>query len=574
MADNKEKKGLPLVAKILFVSLIPMIVLFAVAVIISVKTLDKSIMEECYKNLKTAAQAVKSSYNYAFEGEFTLASNGDLMKGNTNVSANFDIVDSIFEETDINTTIFYRNIRKVTSLKDENGERIIGTEADPAIYEKVYTNGDVYKGTEVITDKDYYVYYEPLKLTSGDTVGMVFAGRDATTVKSDIRTKTIRMISILIVIFAAAAILIPIAALSISRAIKRITDGISTLSGGDLTVVVNEKALNRSDEIGKIARSTENLITTYKNLIGDVAETVAVVKTSADSVSEMSTQSSRTVEDVSHAVEEIAVGASSQADETQAAAENVDNIGRLIQGIVDDVKTLSDNANIMGKAETDAMLILNELDETAAKTNNAVERIAEQTAKTNESAMEIRQAVELITSIASQTNLLSLNASIEAARAGEAGRGFAVVASEIQQLAEQSNSSAVKISEIIGELTIQSEKTLDIMKDVKSAVAEQEVKLGDTKNIFAKVKNGVDSSMESIDTINARTDELDEMRGKIVEIIQDLSAVSEENAAATQETTASTEELASMMNELASSANELNSYAVKLENAVSIFKTN
>ena len=89
MADNKEKKGLPLVAKILFVSLIPMIVLFAVAVIISVKTLDKSIMEECYKNLKTAAQAVKSSYNYAFEGEFTLASNGDLMKGNTNVSANF-----------------------------------------------------------------------------------------------------------------------------------------------------------------------------------------------------------------------------------------------------------------------------------------------------------------------------------------------------------------------------------------------------------------------------------------------------------------------------------------------------
>lgn len=550
MADNKEKKGLPLVAKILFVSLIPMIVLFAVAVFISVKTLDKSIMEECYKNLKTAAQAVKSSYNYAFEGEFTLASNGDLMKGNTNVSANFDIVDSIFQETDINTTIFYRNIRKVTSLRDENGERIIGTEADPAIYEKVYTNGNVYKGNAVITDKDYYVYYEPLKLTSGDTVGMVFAGRDATTVKSDIRTKTIRMISILIVIFAAAAILIPIAALSISRAIKRITDGISTLSGGDLTVVVNEKALNRSDEIGKIARSTENLITTYKNLIGDVAETVAVVKTSADSVSEMSTQSSRTVEDVSHAVEEIAVGASSQADETQAAAENVDNIGRLIQGIVDDVKTLSDNANIMGKAETDAMLILNELDETAAKTNNAVERIAEQTAKTNESAMEIRQAVELITSIASQTNLLSLNASIEAARAGEAGRGFAVVASEISNLATQTEEATVNITELISNVSSELSNMVDVIGDMLRNANEQNTVANKTAHSFEEIAIKAEMVYRESGKLREQVTDLSEANKHVIRGIETISAATEEVTAHSSETLETSERNSSIAGEV------------------------
>ena len=572
MADNKEKKGLPLVAKILFVSLIPMIVLFAVAVIISVKTLDKSIMEECYKNLKTAAQAVKSSYNYAFEGEFTLASNGDLMKGNTNVSANFDIVDSIFQETDINTTIFYRNIRKVTSLRDENGERIIGTEADPAIYEKVYTNGNVYKGNAVITDKDYYVYYEPLKLTSGDTVGMVFAGRDATTVKSDIRTKTIRMISILIVIFAAAAILIPIAALSISRAIKRITDGISTLSGGDLTVVVNEKALNRSDEIGKIARSTENLITTYKNLIGDVAETVAVVKTSADSVSEMSTQSSRTVEDVSHAVEEIAVGASSQADETQAAAENVDNIGRLIQGIVDDVKTLSDNANIMGKAETDAMLILNELDETAAKTNNAVERIAEQTAKTNESAMEIRQAVELITSIASQTNLLSLNASIEAARAGEAGRGFAVVASEISKLAEQSDAGTKQIDGVTRRVLELSEQSMKLTREITDIIKDEQSKVEATEESFLKLKEQIDISLDQINTISEDIVVLNDAKEQANAAVSDLSAISEQNAASNEEVTASVSGLAANIGDIAGRSNDMAAMSEKLIDVIKAFK--
>lgn len=573
MKEAGKKKQFPLVLRILLVALVPMIVLCGVSIFISIKALDSTILDEKYKNLATAAESLKNSYNYAYDGEYYVNSSGELMKGTSVLSGRYDIVDALFEKTGIHTTLFYENVRKVTSLRGADGNRVIDTEADPAIYNTV-KGGKSYTGTADIVGSKYYVYYEPIKDEQGQFVGMAFAGVDSSDVKAAIAKKTTTMALILLGVFLVAASIVPISALSISKGIKRVTENITTLASGDLTLSVNEKALNRNDEIGNIAGKVDELVNTYRNLIGDVTDTVAVVKNSAAEVSEMSTQSSRTVEDVSHAVEEIAVGASSQADETQTAAEHVDNIGRLIQGIVDDVKVLSDNATVMGKAEKEAMSILEELDETAAKTNSAVERIAEQTTKTNESAMEIGQAVELITSIASQTNLLSLNASIEAARAGEAGRGFAVVASEIQQLAEQSNSSAVKISEIINELTAQSEKTLDIMKDVKSAVAEQEVKLGDTKSIFARVKEGVDSSVESISTINNRTDELDEMRGKIVEIIQDLSAVSEENAAATEETTASTEELASMMNELATSANNMNEYAEKLENAVSIFKVN
>ena len=208
----------------------------------------------------------------------------------------------------------------------------------------------------------------------------------------------------------------------------------------------------------------------------------------------------------------------------------------------------------------------------AQSSRKAVELIATQTEATNVSAKEIGQAVEIITNIASQTNLLSLNASIEAARAGEAGRGFAVVASEIQKLAEQSNQSAVKIQHIIDGLTVESNKTVKIMEEVKNAVSDQENKIHETKSIFGTVRDGVAKSMDQINGISDESNALDVSKNKIVEVIESLSAVSEENAAATEETMASIEELTSMMLELASSANKLNELADNLENSVSVFK--
>ena len=163
----------------------------------------------------------------------------------------------------------------------------------------------------------------------------------------------------------------------------------------------------------------------------------------------------------------------------------------------------------MGNAENNAQNIMGDLDETTAKTSKAVELIATQTEATNVSAKEIGQAVEIITNIASQTNLLSLNASIEAARAGEAGRGFAVVASEIQKLAEQSNQSAVKIQHIIDGLTVESNKTVKIMEEVKNAVSDQENKIHETKSIFGTVREGVAKSMDQINGISDESNALD-----------------------------------------------------------------
>lgn len=459
----------------------------------------------------------------------------------------------------------------VTSVKDGSGNRMTGTKADPTIFAAVQKTGS-YEGDAVIGGSDYSVYYRAVKNADGKFIGMFFAGYPKADMERDIHAKVLRMMLYLGTVFVLCiAVVVPVT-VSIIRALIHLNKGVVQIAKGDFTIDIEEKVLKRNDEIGLIGRSIENMKEEIRAIVIDIHKIVDSTKLSANEVGVMSENASSTIDDISHAVEEIAVGATSQAEETQSAANNVDSMGRLIEDVVANVKTLTDTANDMGNAENDAMNILTKLDVTTTKTNEAVAKIASQTETTNRSAKEILQVVDLITSIAEQTNLLSLNASIEAARAGESGRGFAVVASEIQVLAEQCNTSAKQIQQIVSELVGESAKTVDYMKNVEEAVAQQEIELANTKQVFTRVKSGVGKSLEDISGIHGYTDKLDKERANIVEIIQDLSAVSQENAAATEETTASTQEMAAMMNELAASASELEKLSDHLEESVKIFK--
>ena len=564
ITDKDPNLKFPFAIRILIITIIPMLLIFVCSIIITRANIRNTVEEERLVTLTTAASAVRNSYDYAFEGDYKLTMTNEFKKGDVNLSNNQQIVDKLYEETGVVATISYNSTRKVTSIFDSEGNRIVGTLEDEEIVEMV-AKGETYYGVVEIEGVVYDGYYEPLRNSDSSIVGMVFVGIDRSAVEETISNMTGKVVTILSVIFVIGLILVPAVSMDISSALRRTNRSLKVVALGDLTVEVNERDMCRSDEVGNIARATEVLRDNFKNLLGHIENTVVTVKDAAGNVDVMSAQSSRTVEDVGHAVEEIATGATTQAHDTQTASEHVDNMGNLIQNIVEEVAILTTAANKMGTAEAKAQTIMEELAVTAERTSVAVEQISAQTEITNKSTKEISKAVELITSIASQTTLLSLNASIEAARAGEAGRGFAVVASEIQKLAEQSNQSAVKIQKVIEELTVQSNKTVNIMATVKEAVNEQEKKLAETREIFGEVRDGVKSSLVEIDSISGKSTDLSSRKEFVVDLIDGLSAISEENAASTEQTMASTEELSSMMIELASSANKLNEMAAILE---------
>ena len=170
-------------------------------------------------------------------------------------------------------------------------------------------------------------------------------------------------------------------------------------------------------------------------------------------------------------------GATNQANETQKVSGQVEHMGKAIDYMSDTISTLAGSAETMKSKNEDAESNLDTLVEISNKTKASVDEIQKQTIETNRSALDIRSATEMIADIASQTNLLSLNASIEAARAGENGRGFAVVADEIRVLADQSTESAEKIKSIIEKLIENSNTSVQTMNSVVDEIKRQNDKI-------------------------------------------------------------------------------------------------
>lgn len=328
----------------------------------------------------------------------------------------------------------------------------------------------------------------------------------------------------------------------------------------------------RKDEIGLMARALGTLKEELAGVVYAIRESCESLVTSADVLNNGAAETTTTMEQVENAVNDIANGASNQAEETQGATENVILIGDMVKDTNDTVNDLMVSANEMNIANQNAKQILSELRDINRQSGEYIDIIARQTEITNESALKIGEATKLITDIASETNLLSLNASIEAARAGEQGRGFAVVASEIQKLAEQSSESARRIEEIINVLLLDSEKAVTTMRQVKEIIGQQTEHIVRTDAAFVEIQKGVEESIEGMQVISEKAQEMDRARVSVVDVVNNLTAIAEENAAATEETSASVVEVTSIVADIADKAHGLNAIAEELEEKIGIFQ--
>ena len=307
-------------------------------------------------------------------------------------------------------------------------------------------------------------------------------------------------------------------------------------------------------------------------MITEIAEHAGELNVSVNDLDNVASVSHDSTQAVNIAMDELATATMHNAENTQNANQHMNEMGNLIENIAADVEKLSVNADSMGQIEKTAGANLEEVITYINDTMDGVERIARQADVTNEAAQKIGSLVSLISSIAEETTLLSLNASIESARAGEFGKGFGVVASQIQKLADQSSESTSEIELSISQLLAESAKTVDVMAEVREVVAKQKAKIEETQGNFVILSKNVESSVESIKKIGSQASELNEHRSDMNSIITELSALSEENAASTQQTTATIAELDSTINQMATNSKVLNDISNTLKGRVDQFE--
>ncbi|MCI8463380.1 MAG: HAMP domain-containing protein [Lachnospiraceae bacterium] len=358
----------------------------------------------------------------------------------------------------------------------------------------------------------------------------------------------------------------------IVKPLKKIAELAMTFAELDFREDQDQKKLSvKKDEIGAISRAVDTLRGHLCRVIGRIESHSATVMETSHMLSEDADSIFGTVKQVERAVQEMAKGSTSQAGETQQAMESIVLMGSMIEENSMEMEELHKTAEGMYSSSEVAASALSTMDTVNRKAQQAIDLIYEQTNTTNESAMKIKEAATLITSIANQTNLLSLNASIEAARAGEQGRGFAVVAGQIQKLAEESNESAKQIEGIIAHLIQDSEKAVQTMDEVKVVMENQNENVELTREQFSEMHSGVKKTIEGIRSIAEKMEQIDSTRSGVVDIVQNLTALAEENAAGTEEVSASVTEVGEHMSRIAGKSGELRQIADELQSEIEVF---
>ena len=572
-ADSATKKRFfTFSRRMLLLALVPMLAICIMITMFSTKSLQSGLEEEIKKSLQIVATSLDETYSNLYEGDYKQDQVGRVTKGEVQITGDNKLIDALKERTGFEMTLYFYNMRLITTVMREKGGRSTGTRLDKEIAEQINKGESVFVENADIEGHTYYAYYQPLLNADGAVAGAIGVAKESEDVQANIKGQTTKIIIMSVVLMGVVSIIIVLLASKMVSVMEETRKFLGQIVKGELSTNVNKKITKRNDELGDIYNISIQLQNELRRIVSDIKKSSSDLITSADQLTNMAINTRGTVDVVYQSLEEITKGSATQADETGVAKHNVDRIGEQITYITDEVDALTRHAEQMSDAEKASEVIIGELNASNEEASTSVTKIAEQINTLNDSIASIQSAITMIQNIADETDLLSLNASIEAARAGEAGRGFAVVAQQISKLAEQSNTTAEEVEEIIAEIISESNRMVEVMEEVKVKMDQQQQKLDETMEKSNAVAVGVSNSLDNIENIRGKVSVLSDSGDAIQDVVHNLASISEQNEASTTSTMNSAHGMSDTMNSLEVSSENLRQLAGKLDEALAIFK--
>ena len=497
---------------------------------------------------------------------------GKIKKGDVSISGNTDLIDALKKRTNYDITLYFNGMRLVTTLRSDTGAPANGTPADSAVYEKIMKGKTVFLSNVELYGKEYYVLYQPLVNADGTIAGGIGVAKDATDVQKTIAAQTRRITLISIVLLVLAAVLIIFLTTRMVTVMKSTKHFLAKLAQGEFGVDPKQKHMKRNDELGDIYRSSVRLQQELRKIVDNIKQSSESLINSANQLTDMAQSTRTTVDSVCDSMRGITDASVTQNEETTVAIGNVQGMANEIAYISNIMDSLTQHANQMSEAEQASETIIHQLNASNEETIDTITNVAEQINALHSSVELIQTAINMIQSIAEETDLLSLNANIEAARAGESGRGFSVVATQISKLADQSNSTAENVADIIANIIAEADRMVEMMGDVKNKIHEQQKKLDDTMDKSSAVALGVNNSLRDIDTIRNKISVLSQSGDSIQDIVTNLASIAEQNESSTQATMDSALGMSDTMNSLENASESLKDMARALDESLVRFK--
>lgn len=543
---------------ILMIGCIPLIVAIIVLTWYAAERMRNELIDSTYLRLKACSTSV--------EQYFTWDIREDILAKD---EVSYDFIDSLQDEH-IEQTLFLKDERYITSIADESGKRIEGTKADPAIWETVKAGNDYKTDGVDIQGEKYYVYYRPVYSDNGEVLGMAFSGEKEAAVKDAI-SNMLRSL-----FFISGALLVFFIGILVCLAFKirkplMVTSGyIEQIANGDLSDDLECKSSIR--EVDILIQASSALKAKLNAIVTKVDGHVSHLDSSMESLNTLAETSSVGTGQIRDAIDELSETAVTLADNVQAVNMKMIEMGDNISAIETETQELNNNSAKMNEASRNAAESMNLVLTSSETTYNIIAEIIGQAKEMNQEISSINEAVELISDITTQTNLLSLNASIEAARAGQAGKGFAVVASEIKQLAEQSSQGTDTIKGIAETILGKSKEYVKLTEKMKRLVEQEQTDIGGAKTGFDTLSETIEANVEIAGTIAEKTQKLESLKLDIVNSITELSAISQENAASNEEVNASVFEIAESIDKISEDTKMVKEVSADLEELMKYFK--